>query len=77
MGTVTILEETNKKPLELIGRAAGECYGSDITNEEKNYKRGLKCIRDGHGRVMEFADIYMTIDGYSARVIRELYTHIG
>lgn len=77
MGTVTILEETNKKPLELIGKAAGECYGSDTTNEEKNYKRGLKCIRDGHGRVMEFADIYMIIDGYSARVIRELYTHIG
>ena len=46
MGTVTILEETNKKPLELIGRAAGECYSSDITNEEKNYKRGLKCIRE-------------------------------
>lgn len=77
MGTVIILEETNKKPLELIGRMAGECYGSNTANEEKNYKRGLKCIEDGHGRVMEFADIYMIIDGYSARVIRELYTHIG
>lgn len=77
MGTVTILEQTNKKPLELIGKMAGECYGSDTTDNEKNYKRGLKCIRDGHGRVMEYADIYMIIDGYSARVIRELYTHIG
>lgn len=77
MGKIIILEETNKKPLELIGRVAGECYGSDITDKEKNYKRGLKCIRDGHNRVMEYADIYMIIDGYSARVIRELYTHIG
>ena len=26
---------------------------------------------------MEFPQIFLTIDGYSARVIRELYTHIG
>ena len=26
---------------------------------------------------MEYPDIYMVLDGYSARVIREWYTHIG
>lgn len=34
-------------------------------------------LNSGHGRTFEFPDVYMTIDGYSARVIRELYTHIG
>lgn len=77
MGTVIISDETTKFPITLIGRMAGLCYGSDTSDEEKNYKRGLNCIKDGHGRVLEFPDIYVSIEGYSARVIRELYTHIG
>lgn len=31
MGTVTILPETTKDPISLIGRRAGVCYGADIT----------------------------------------------
>jgi thymidylate synthase (FAD) len=31
----------------------------------------------GHGRVEEYPQIYLQLDGYSARVIREFYTHIG
>lgn len=77
MGTVTVLPETTKDPISLIGRRAGICWGADITNEEKNYKRGLDCIESLHGRTFEFPDTHLLIDGYSARVIREYYTHIG
>lgn len=61
----------------MIGTEAGVCYGSDISNPEKNYKRGIQCLKDGHGRTWEFPDVYMILDEYSARVIREWYTHIG
>lgn len=77
MGIVTITEDTCKNPITMIGKYAGACWGSDTNDDEKNYKRGLKCIKDGHGRTAEFPDVYMIIDGYSARVIREWYTHIG
>ncbi len=74
---ITILKETPKDPITLMGRRAGVCWGGDINNEEKNYKRGLDCIRSGHHRVLEYVNVEMIIDGYSARVIREWYTHIG
>lgn len=74
---ITILPETTKDPISLIGRRAGVCWGVDIADEEKNYKRGLDCIKSGHGRTWEFVNVEMVIDGYSARVIREWYTHIG
>lgn len=77
MGTVTVLPETTKDPISLIGRRAGICWGADISDEEKNYKRGLDCIESLHGRTFEFPDVHLLIDGYSARVIREYYTHIG
>ena len=77
MGQIIIQEETTKNPITLIGKEAGICYGSDISNSEKNYKRGINNLKSGHGRTMEFPQIFLTIDGYSARVIRELYTHIG
>lgn len=74
---ITILPETTKDPISLIGRRAGVCWGADITDKEKNYKRGLDCIKSGHGRTWEFVNVEMVIEGYSARVIREWYTHIG
>lgn len=74
---ITILPETPEKPIALMGRRAGVCWGADITDEEKNYKRGLDCIVSGHHRVMEYVNVEMILDGYSARVIREWYTHIG
>jgi len=77
MGTITILSETTKNPITLMGERAGICWGADISDAEKNYQRGLDCIKSGHGRVMEYVNIEMVIDGYSARVIREWYTHIG
>ena len=74
---ITILEETTKNPITLMGARAGVCWGADTADKEKNYNRGLDCIKSGHGRVMEYVNVEMIIDGYSARVIREWYTHIG
>ena len=77
MGTVTILSEPTKYPITLIGKCAGVCWGADTNDNTKNYRRGIDCIESGHGRTFEFPDVYMKLDGYSARVIREWYTHIG
>ena len=77
MGTVTIQRFTCKNPISMIGEEAGVCWGADISDPEKNYKRGLSCLESEHGRTFEFPDVYMILDGYSARVIREWYTHIG
>lgn len=77
MGKVIIQSHTTKFPIQLIGEEAGICYGSNTIDKEKNYKRGMQCIKDGHGRTLEFPQVYIEIDGYSARFMRELYTHIG
>lgn len=77
MGTITILPETTKNPITLMGQRAGVCWGANVSDNEKNYKRGLDCIKSGHGRVMEYVNVEMIIDGYSAKVLREYYTHIG
>lgn len=77
MGTITILSETTKNPITLIGERAGVCWGADISDKEKNYKRGMDCILANHGRTLEYVNVEMVIDGYSARVIREWYTHLG
>lgn len=72
---IKVIEYT-KKPIQLIGRCVGGCYGSDTSDDAKNYKRGLNCIKDGHGRVLEYADVTLEIDDYSIKVIRQLYTHL-
>lgn len=77
MGTVTILDTTTKNPISLIGERAGVCWGADISDPAKNYKRGWDCIESGHGRVLEYVNVEMILGGYSARVMREWYTHIG
>lgn len=77
MGKITILPETTKNPISLIGQRAGVCWNADTSDSVKNYKRGMDCILANHGRTLEFVNVEMIIDGYSARVIREWYTHIG
>lgn len=77
MGTVTIQEYTYKFPISMIGKEAGMCWGADTSDLRKNYLRGIDCLESGHGRTFEFPDVYMCINGYSARVMREWYTHIG
>lgn len=74
---VKIYEETSKDPLKLIGKMAGVCWGANTEDDEKNYKRGLSCLKNDHGRTLEFPQIYFVIEGGSARFMRELYTHIG
>ena len=77
MGNVIVLEETTKNPITLIGKRAGVCWGADITDDSKNYRRGIDCITSNHGRTLEYVNVEIIIDGYSARVIREWYTHLG
>lgn len=77
MGTVIITKDTTKYPITMIGRYAGVCWGANTSDNEKNYKRGLDCIESEHGRTWEFPDVYAIIDGYSAKVLREWYTHVG
>lgn len=77
MGKIIISERTVKDPITLIGEMAGVCYNAPINDPSKNYKRGIHNLKSGHGRTWEFPDVYLILDGYSARVIREWYTHIG
>lgn len=79
---IKILDAT-KNPITAIGTAAAVCYDSisvnDIVNGEKPKRAkgiGKHCLNSGHTRTAEFAKVKMIIDGYSARVIRELYTHV-
>lgn len=37
----------------------------------------MDCILSGHGRTLEYVNVEMILENYSARVIREWYTHIG
>jgi len=77
VGKVTILPGTTRDPITKMGEMAGVCWGADTGDREKDFSRGMDCIESGHGRVMEFVNVEMVLDGYSARVMREWYTHIG
>lgn len=70
---IKVLKYTDK-PLSFMGEVAGECYGQDNPKRFKNISK--RCLEEEHGRVSEFADVTIKISGYSAKVIRELYTHI-
>ena len=72
---IKILNYINN-PLTTIGIVASECYNTKLKDETHARRIAEHCIRSGHGRNLEFADITMTISGYSARMVRELYTHI-
>lgn len=77
MGKVIVQAYTCKNPITMIGVEAGVCWGADTSNDRKNYIRGIDCLESAHGRTFEFPDVYLILDGYSARVIREWYTHVG
>lgn len=70
---IKILDAT-ANPIQHMGKVSGCCYNSDIDNPVKNFKRGMRCLKDGHGRVLEYPDVTLEISNYSARCIRELYT---
>ena len=68
--TIKVIRST-KDPLSLMGECASLCWGSAPSPQI-----GIDCIESGHGRVLEYPDVIVEIDGYSARMIRELYTKI-
>lgn len=74
---IKIKKYTTEYPLQMIGELSGICWGANTEDAEKNIKRAWDCIDSGHERTEEFPDIYMVLDGYSAKCLRELYTHIG
>lgn len=74
---IKILNHTMKDPISFMGLAAGACWNADVSDSERNYKRGLDCIKSDHGRVEEYPDVYFIIEGYSARVLREFMRHVG
>lgn len=63
-------------PLSDMGIAAGTCWNAPTNDSAKNIRRAMDCIESGHGRVEEYPDVTVVISEYSARCIRELYTHI-
>lgn len=77
MGKVIIQDYTTTDPIQLIGMESAVAYGSKTDDPQKNYKRGIDCLESEHGRTWEYPQIYMVLKDYSARVIREFYTHIG
>ena len=76
MKNIEIKEWTMKDPLSCMGYNAGVCWGAKL-DKDKNIARALDCIKSGHGRVEELPDVYLVIEGFSAKALRELYTHIG
>ena len=69
--------DITKNPLQLIGKCTGVCWNAPVNDPEKNRKRAIECIKANHGRVLEFPEFIIVIDNCSARMMRELYTHIG
>ena len=63
MGQVFIQNYTTKHPITLIGTEAGVCWGADVSDQRKNYRRGMNCLESEHGRTFEFPDVYMILDG--------------
>ena len=74
---VYIQSETTTNPLYLMGYEAGTCWNADTTSPEKNIKRAIECINSGHGRVMEYPQVFLTIEGFSIKFAREFMRHLG
>ena len=58
-------------PLTLMCEVASKCW-----NSTPSPRIGIECIENNHGRILEYPDVTVEISEYSARVIREIYTHI-
>ena len=73
MGKIIVLPETTQNPISLIGMRAGVCWGADITDAAKNYKRGLECIENNHGRTLEYVNVELVVRVERVHVM--LYYH--
>ncbi len=67
---IEVLKYT-EEPLSFMGKVASICWHSKPSEQI-----GIDCMKSNHGRVMEYADVVLSISGYSDRMIRELYTQI-
>ena len=45
MGKVIVQDFTCKEPITMIGTEAGVCWGADISDQKKNYRRGMTALR--------------------------------
>lgn len=72
--TIKIIDIT-KNPLQRIGEVASTCWNSEPQMVEQKKKIAIECIDSGHHRVLEYVDMTISIEDYSARMVRELYTH--
>jgi thymidylate synthase (FAD) len=66
---IQVLDYTHN-PLTFMGTVASSCW-----NSKPSARIGEDCIKSNHGRVLEFPDVTVIISDYSARVMREIYTH--
>ena len=71
--TIKIIDIT-KNPLQRIGEVASTCWNSNAPTSEHKKQIAIDCIDSGHHRVLEYVDMIISIEGYSARMTRELYT---
>lgn len=74
---VYIQSETTTNPLYLMGYEAGVCWNAPTNIPEKNIQRAIECIKRDHGRVMEYPQIFLTIEGFSIKFAREFMRHLG
>lgn len=72
---IQLLPWTPRDPLNIIGYCAGVCRNSETNLSDKNITRAKNCIKSGHGRVLEYPDIYFVMYDVSARMARQFYTH--
>jgi thymidylate synthase (FAD) len=74
--TIKIIDIT-KNPLSRMGEVASTCWNTKPLTAEHLKQIGIDCIDSGHHRPVESIHLTIAVEGYSARMIRELYTHIG
>ena len=69
---VTVIKHrTTPDPLTCMGEMAGVCWGADTTDPQTLYKSGLPCLKSNHGRVLEYAQVYMILHDSSIKVFRD------
>lgn len=73
---IELLDYT-KNPLSAMGERASHCYNTKLKNDSHARRIGKSVVSDGHGRNLEFVNVEFVLSGVSARVVRELYTHIS
>lgn len=72
---LTLVGDTTEHPLQKIGSVAGVCWGANTDDTQKNVNRAISCIESDHGRVLEWVNVEILIEGMSARCMREVGRH--